>query len=243
MRTGSVDPSEADGPSGTVDGYTSALTVIAGERYMLYIDNFDISGQAFTLDWMLSNGASLDCSLLPIELIDLAATPLNQRVMVEWTTVSETGSASFIVERSRDGIDFSPIGSMAAAGESRTRIDYDFWDHEPIHGVNYYRIHQLDEDGSSTYSTVVSATIVTDTRLVLAPNPAHDRLDIRMNGTEDEVHLSLFDATGRMVRTWVERSATGQLTIPVSALDAGSYTIMAANASGELLGHASFMKR
>jgi hypothetical protein len=46
-----------------------------------------------------------------------------------------------------------------------------------------------------------------------------------------------------MVRTWVERSATGQLTIPVSALDAGSYTIMAANASGELLGHASFMKR
>jgi hypothetical protein len=243
MRTSSVDPSEADGPAGAVDGFTSALTVVAGQNYILYIDNFDVSGQAFTLDWQLSGGASLDCTVLPIEVLDLAAHPMGQSIAVEWTTTSAGSNATFVVERSHAPYDFVPIGSLPGNSDTGVGHELRFMDHQPLRGFNYYRIKQLGGDGSYFYSSVVSASITPTRQLTLAPNPATDHLELAMTPTSEPVHFQLHDATGRILNAWTEPTINGPVHIPIASLYPGVYTVFAFNGANEPLGYGIFVRK
>lgn len=49
-----------------VSWMVAPVNVIAGEVYIMYVDNFSSNGQSFNLSWQLSNGASLDCTLFPV---------------------------------------------------------------------------------------------------------------------------------------------------------------------------------
>lgn len=243
MRTSSVDPSEADGPAGAVDGFTSALTVVAGQNYILYIDNFDVSGQAFTLDWQLSGGASLDCTVLPIEVLDLAAHPMGQSIAVEWTTTSAGSNATFVVERSHAPYDFVPIGSLPGNSDTGVGHELRFMDHQPLRGLNYYRIKQLGGDGSYFYSSVVSASITPTRQLTLAPNPATDHLELAMTPTSEPVHFQLHDATGRILNAWTEPTINGPVHIPIASLYPGVYTVFAYKGSNQPLGYGIFVRK
>lgn len=103
------------------------------------LDNFEISQQA-----------------LPIELLSFFAYSDEQTNYLEWTTASEKNNERFEIERSFDGTTFEVIGQQTGAGNSSSRIDYKFCDHSPHQDVNYYRLNQIDYDGNSTYSPVVS---------------------------------------------------------------------------------------
>jgi len=245
MRTTSSDPSEGAGPAPVVDGFTSAITVIAGQKYIMFIDNFDITGQAFTLNWNLSGGASLDCTLLPIELVDLKATTVDKQVLVEWTTVTESGSASYIVERAFDTDAFSPIGEMDAAVESHERIDYDFVDHAPHAGLSYYRVKQVDMDGSFEYSPTVTAMIVqSENTIRVVPNPATNSMQIiAPDAIAGMVVLQVLDLTGRLalMRTMNKLENT-LLQMEIGELVQGSYLLRLSLPDGSVLGTVRFQK-
>ncbi len=68
-KNGETDTSES--PS-TGNGWVSTFNVIAGQKFILYIDNYNANGQAFEFTWQLTNGASLDCTPLPVELISFS---------------------------------------------------------------------------------------------------------------------------------------------------------------------------
>src|SRR5690606_29047829 len=51
------------------NGWVAPIPVIAGQVYILYVDNWSSTGQSFELTWQLSGGTSLDCAVLPVELI------------------------------------------------------------------------------------------------------------------------------------------------------------------------------
>ena len=245
MRAASVDPSEADGPSPAVDGFTSEIPVIAGEKYVMFIDNFDITGQAFTLNWNLSGGASLDCSLLPVELVDMQATAVDGQVLVEWTTVTERASASYIVERAIDPEFFTPIGEMVAAGESRERIDYDLVDRTPHAGLNYYRVKQVDLDGSFEYSPVVTAMIVhSENAIRVVPNPASDRMQIiASKPVTGMVVVEVLDLTGRSAqKRTMNILEDGPLMMEIGGLVDGTYLLLLSLPDGSALGTARFQK-
>jgi len=219
--------------------------VTAGQKYVMYIDNFDITGQAFTLNWSLSGGASLDCNVLPIELVDMRATAVGEEVLVEWTTVTERGSASYIVERSSDNISFSPIGQMDAAGESRERINYDLVDRTPYAGLNYYRVKQLDLDGSFEYSPVVTAMILhSENAIRVVPNPATDRIQIlspkHVTGT---AVVEVLDLTGRIVlKRKMNILDDGLLMMEIGELVQGTYLVRLSLPDGSAPGTARFQK-
>ena len=98
------------------------------------------------------------CAPLPVELILFSATAkARQGVALHWETASEKNSQSFIVERSIDGKAFRDLRTVAAAGSSLVRITYDFMDEQPLPGTNYYRLRQVDLDGTATYSPVRNA--------------------------------------------------------------------------------------
>lgn len=123
--------------------------------------------------------ASPDNSTLPVELTAFNAVPVGRTIQLDWSTASEKNSDHFTVERGNDGLTFAPIGNVIAAGTSQAPLHYAFLDAFPEGGVNYYRLKQVDKDGTSTLSDVVVAESGQQASVLLFPNPVKDMLTIR----------------------------------------------------------------
>jgi hypothetical protein len=91
---------------------------------------------------------------LPVNFTSFTATKAGGQALLRWQTAQEQNSLNFTVERSTNGVNFSSIGEMPAAGNSSTPKDYSFTDAEPAQGINYYRLKEVDLDLRSMYSTV-----------------------------------------------------------------------------------------
>lgn len=152
---------------------------------------------------------------LPVELVQFTARLSGPHVAVRWETASERNSAYFEVERSLDGRYFQPLGRVAAAGNSTSRRNYSFLDAEPALGTTYYRLHQVDIDGKSQYSSVVPLTTATTAQgITLYPNPAAAEVNLRFRESiAGAVVVRVLDATGRTL--WQEQR---QLPAPTSVL-------------------------
>ncbi|MCB0769599.1 MAG: CUB domain-containing protein [Flavobacteriales bacterium] len=245
MRTTSVDPSEADGPLWAVDGFTSALNVIAGQVYIMYIDNFDNTGQAFNLGWSLTNGASLDCTVLPVGEVALNARPNGSDVVVEWTTNFERGSERFTIERSSDGVVFQAVGMEMANGNTEALSAYTFLDKNAPLGVDYYRIRSTGSNGAEQYSPIVSVLMTRGAEPVLAPNPVANGATLFMHApTAGTIELRTIDASGRTVHRHMIAMEEGAQQVPLEwpGLDAGAYILLLLDPRGGTLARTPFVR-
>lgn len=108
-----------------------------------------------------TNDAVTDLNRIRVDRIYLQATALpvqvtyfqteateNQKVNIRWETAQEINSNVFILERSRNAVDYKTIAKVEAAGESTTTKRYSFTDETAIFGTNYYRLSQIDKDGT-----------------------------------------------------------------------------------------------
>lgn len=197
LATSASNPSE--GAYGSK--WSSAISATTGQTYLIYISNYSQSGLAFNLSWQLTNGASIDCNILPVELISFEGQAAGNMVELTWTTASESGTSHFAVERLAADGTFDPIGAVAALGESTTTTHYTLVDPSPLPGANHYRLRVVDSDGSSTNSDVVEVLVGrTTTTLTVYPNPTTGDLNMRVNVVREGPHtLRILDASGRTV--------------------------------------------
>lgn len=101
--------------------------------------------------------------VFPVELTQLRATPLENSILVSWQAQSQTNNAGWFVERSVNGQDFDDVGWRQGAGSVSTAMDYDLDDMNVIPGVLYfYRLRQLDQNGGTSHSEVVTAMLPGD---------------------------------------------------------------------------------
>ncbi len=233
-----------EGAAGT--GWVMDIAALAGQVYVLYVDNFSSTGQAFTLNWQLS-GTSLDCTTLPVELIALEATANDPVIDVTWATATEHNSHHFTVERSPDNQTFTPIGQVAAAGNAQFRNEYLLVDQSPFRGVNYYRLEQVDNDGTTMRSHTVVATLSDgDGRPSIYPNPALDVLNVVFPHPLDApVELQVQDALGRTVAMAPIAMEAGQRTaqVPIEQLAEGWYSLRIAGPEGQVVNGGGFLKK
>lgn len=131
------------------------------------------------------------------------------QVTVRWTTASERNSSHFDVQRSRDARSFESLGTVRAAGLSQTRTDYSFVDTTPYDGVSYYRLKQVDFDGKTDYSRVVSVDAAGD--YAVSPNPVASRIVVRGRHVSG---LRLFDLQGRQIGRSDEASLDARTLAP-----------------------------
>ena len=121
------------------------------------------------------------CSLrpLPVELTAFTAEAVNGKVQLRWNTATERNSAKFVVERSAVGEAFSSVREVAAQGNSTAATAYAATDAAPMAGLSYYRLRQVDLDGSVEYSPVVTVNLKAGYAPISCyPNPATDRLTL-----------------------------------------------------------------
>ncbi len=146
-------------------------------------------------------------SPLPVELIEFTGYHDDNRFVnvLNWATASELNNDYFIIERSVDGINFVPIGSVDGAGTTNELSTYSFDDEGPALGINYYRLKQVDFDGTSEYSDIISIEVnaeLSQTRIInYYPNPATDKLTIEMEVAKDGIFdLLIVDITGKVIK-------------------------------------------
>lgn len=230
----------------TSNGWVSGIAVTVGQTYLMYISNFSQTGSAFNLDWNMQNGASLACTILPVELLSLSAKAAGQLVHVTWASLSEHNSSHYIVERSGDGQVFQPIGTVEAAGESQHRIDYAYSDLMPLHGANYYRLKQIDLDGAYEHTPAVAVFFGEEKpEPTIFPNPVTDVLqvafDMPIRGT---AYLQVVDVNGRVIRDRDLDLEGGPQTVSlrVHDLHAGTYTVRISTTVNGGLQYTRFVK-
>ena len=207
--SGSQCNDQAPSSAATVD-----MTVDSwGEDYV-----FTISATSFSTFYFAAKEGALPVSLLSFTA---EATPANL-VKLAWSTAAELNAGHFGIERSTDARIFGEIAKVAAKGDSYEIRSYIHTDETPLRGRSYYRLRQVDMDGSYTYSKVVSVrTTGTDAPY---PNPAKGgtiRIEAR-----DAAALKLTDLSGRDIPFTYKRIDGEVIELqPHASLQPGVYLI------------------
>ncbi|MDX1407289.1 MAG: T9SS type A sorting domain-containing protein [Saprospiraceae bacterium] len=166
---------------------------------------------------------------LPVRFIRFDLEKQGQSALLTWTAVTNTQSAVFVIERFAQHV-FEEIGEVAAARTVSTQ-SYHFIDTEPLPGRSYYRIRQRDLDGTNILSEVRAITFENTETMFVAPNPAHDVVNVHCAACADtDVELVMLSATGNPVHKMSMEASMA--TIQISDLPAGMYVVQLYNADG-----------
>ena len=170
---------------------------------------------------------------LPVDLIAFTGEHLPGRGNVlTWTTATEANNAHFVVEASHDGAPFRAIG-VEPAGDAPDRLQhYSLLDAAPAAPTMYYRLRQVDDDGSATLSDVIAveAPVTSDAPMLTA---RFDDGQVRVHVPHDLSELSLSDAAGRTLNTWAALQAGYHQLAVMAQLPRGVYALRALRATGE----------
>lgn len=156
-------------------------------------------------DWANNRVLRYDISsLVPVELSSFSASVTLNNVELNWTTATETNNFGFSVERRSEDSEFEEIGFVKGNGTSTLINSYSFIDSKPLSGVVYYRLKQIDLDGSINYSNEVLADntgLIEGFRLLgNYPNPFNPSTTISFTLTEKEnVRVLVRDILGSEV--------------------------------------------
>tara|TARA_B100000508_G_scaffold141093_1_gene146593 strand:+ start:106154 stop:107320 length:1167 start_codon:yes stop_codon:yes gene_type:complete len=143
---------------------------------------------------------SVDCSPLPVDFLSLTAR-LNQdrTVDVNWHTTTEINSSHFIAERRDDHSTWDSIGYVMGAGNSTQPLSYSIVDKNPLNGITYYRVKQVDFDGNYSFSSIASVHTYSST-FTVHPNPSSGIFVIDHTADEDpDQQILIYNAIGKLI--------------------------------------------
>jgi PKD repeat protein len=149
------------------------------------IDDFEISGPGNTP--------------LPVELVSFTGVARDADNLLKWTTYSELNNQGFYVERTADGINFSPVGYKEGNGNSNSIINYEFNDISIENLSYYYRLKQIDFDGAYEYSNIILINRNKREKELISvyPNPFTDK--INLNTSAEFLMVEIYNSAGAKV--------------------------------------------
>lgn len=184
-------------------------------------------------NWIANSVAPPDMTLpsacdflgvLPLKLLRFNGNELNQQINLRWETASEENHSYFEIEKSGDGVHFSPIGRVdAQGGFSYITAKYQFQDKSPLQGTNYYRLKMVATNGEYEYSPLVRLRYSNQGKtLFVTPNPATSQLYVATLPGKYS-NLVIYDPRGQVA---VRQKLTGAYQIiDISHLPGGEYIL------------------
>ncbi|MGI4734105.1 MAG: discoidin domain-containing protein [Janthinobacterium lividum] len=174
---------------------------------------------------------------LPVTLSSFRAAAQGPGVRLNWATASEQHNAGFEVQRSADGADFTPLAFVKGAGTTPAAHAYQYLDAAPLRTTSYYRLQQLDTDGTFAYSpVVVMQALPTLVPLSFYPNPTADRATVA-----EEISLAgadrwyLTNSLGQVIHAEaLSNDSTPGLSVDLQPYPAGSY-VLTVEAGGQVV--------
>jgi hypothetical protein len=171
-----------------------------------------------------------DC-LLPVELLSFDARKGIGQVDLTWVTTTEINNDFFEIQRSADGREFRPLGTIDGKGTTFSTSNYVFIDEAPLES-NYYRLRQVDFDKTESYSDIRYIAFEneegSEKKFDIFPNPFMNEITVDL-GTLEYYQIELFNSAGQSI---IKQSYVSGQTINLSNIPNGSYTIKVFDAIG-----------
>ncbi|MCX6190194.1 MAG: T9SS type A sorting domain-containing protein, partial [Bacteroidetes bacterium] len=163
---------------------------------------------------------------LPVKLISFTAKAIEKDAILNWSTATERNNDHFELERSNDGVIFTKIGEVNGAGNSTSIVKYAFTDARvaDMSSQNvYYRLKQVDFDGSFEYSNLAIVTFAKQGVVSISnvqPNPFAGNLVVNYNlPDQGNVTIRIIDAQGRIVASNEVNANKGSNTAAFNTTD------------------------
>ena len=173
---------------------------------------------------------------LPVQFLLFNVRCTGNNVMINWKTAQEQNTDRFIVEKSTDGIRWTNIGTVPAAGNSSIERSYSYNDNSLVAGGTMYRIAEYDIDGRIQYTSIIRSDCEAKDSWKIWPNPVQEMLWVNITTTRaSSATIKIFDSKGSLVRS--QRNAllpgTNQLNIDMQKLPAGTYHVTVEWSNGQ----------
>lgn len=216
----------------TAASYGYTLFDVSSNIYFGAIDEFVITAsnpsgaaklQAVDID-VLDIASAV---ILPLKLTGFYGKMINRQSVLSWKTAQEEQLKDFDIEYSANGINYTRIGSIDAAGYSTVDRDYYFVHQSPAPGNNYYRLKMNDRDSKYSYSQVINLKMTSDETpsVTVFPNPV--MTDHFYINTSTDVLLQqkykIVNAEGKTIQTGTLSSHNYKVNLP--KLDKGNYFV------------------
>jgi hypothetical protein len=180
----------------------------------------DVTGVNNFYPTQLQNGTDRFFSLtniaLPVELLNFQAEKTKNTVLLTWQTATERDMAYFDVERSDDAQIFKKIGMQKAKG---SRSSYQLTDEHPLSNIGYYRLKMVENDGTFSYSKVVTIERNKGLTVKAFPNPIQNELSIDVFSEAKYLDFDVVDVLGRLIYQKKEQNTEGSKLLTINALD------------------------
>jgi len=208
---------------------------IGGFIYTVYLEDVAASsapGANTTTSTSFSStlkGVTITASLLPVELNNFQVqNTRDNKVNLTWETLSESNNDFFRIERSRDGFNFTDIGTVAGHNNSDITQSYQYNDPTVLNGTYYYRLCQVDFDGQQTYSEVKSIEINKESSYQVFPTVATHQVTITTSSNVPHSTFEVIDLFGRSLKrgTLMNNEA---ISLDINDLPEGAYFIRLSN--------------
>ena len=175
---------DMEGNSG--DKWLNEINATAGDEFLILVDNWSYSTNGFTLYWDLKGGSSLDCSPLPVEILNFKHNCETNSLV--WETKSETNNNYFTIQKSIDSKNWEDIDYIAGAGNSNTTIKYEY-ELSETQNKEFYRLLQTDFDNVTNIinSIATSCSKSKQQNVKLYPNPSSSIVNI--SGTYNNIDI------------------------------------------------------
>jgi hypothetical protein len=166
-------------------------------------------------------------STLPIELLEFTAVPDGNNVATHWVTATETNNDYFLLERCVTGTQFETVARVEGAGNSTQLLSYSFIDENPVAGVSYYRIRQVDFNGNFSFSQIVAVNFEPGEPVLSSvyPNPSNDGVFTFLQGSIAVNEVAVFSSDLKLVKT-VALSPGDKPIISITDVADGIYFIV-----------------
>lgn len=202
-------------------------------RDIFYLTASNSSNPNREYGWGIINTLeALNNGTVPVELTAFYGSLINNKVILEWITSTESNNLGFEVERKSDNSNYQTIGFVNGNGSSSNRITYNFTDQDLNHNRYYYRIKQIDFDGTFKYSDEIFVDIPFLSDFILHPNfpnPFNPSTSIRFTvPVQSNVKITLIDILGREIAVLfneVTEAGTKEIQMNGTSLSSGNYFV------------------
>ncbi|MFD1628887.1 choice-of-anchor Q domain-containing protein [Pseudopedobacter beijingensis] len=171
--------------------------------------------------------------VLPVTLISFTAKTDGDYAKLQWQTTNEKDNKGFVIYRSGDNTLFTQIGEIPGT-YSLQPTTYNFTDTNPLNGNNYYRLVEVDKDGTNTDLGVRTATFNFPlSTFNLYPNPATEYVNITFEAGRYTV-IQLHNVQGQLLQIIELQANQSELGISVTDLSGGIYTVILTGEGGQV---------
>ena len=209
-----------------MNNFNPSLVAMLEDKFTGTSTPLQISGSTSVNFTVTSNTASVSsdrfkvvfrqASVLPVTYREVHAREAGNNIEVNWKVENQVNIRSYEVERSTDGANFANVHSQIANNNSTG--NYNWLDKQPATGDNYYRIKNVDRDGSFAYSKIVKVNrVVAAGEISVYPNPVTDgiiRLHLK-NMAEGNYTVRLLNVAGQVLLVKEIENTGGSITTPI----------------------------